>query len=148
MPRPSDAWTAWGWFLLRPEWIEQPVRLFKQPAQILAPVTYVDNLNAVTCGPIDYDVASPGHIEATMVWTELQPGYPHLRMVHKSGALLLQPVDEAKRIGRAALSNIVMDLLKVSASFKGKGAAAHLLGLAKEALRCLSSSNTSPAGTT
>ena len=83
-----------------------------------------------------------------MVWTQLRPGYPHTRMVHKSGALLLQSVDEAKRIGRAALSNIVMDLLKVSASFKGKGAAAHLLGLVKEALRCLSSSNTSPAGIT
>ena len=83
-----------------------------------------------------------------MVWTELRPRYPHTRMVHKPSALLLQPVDEAKRIGRAVLRNIVMDLPKVSASFKSKGAAAHLPGLAKEALRCLSSSNTSSAGTT
>ena len=126
--------TVWGLSRLRPEWIELPVRLLKQPVQFLAPVTYVDNLNAVTCGAINDDVASPGYIEAPMVLTELRPGYPHTRMVHKPDALLLQPVDEAKRIGRAALSNIVMELLKVRASFKGKGAAAHLPGLAKR--RC------------
>ncbi len=83
-----------------------------------------------------------------MVWAELRAGYPHTRMIHKPGALLFQPVNEAKRIGRAALGNIVMYLLKVSASFKSKDAAAHLPGFAKEALRFLSSSNTSSAGTT
>ena len=72
-------WTVWGLSRLRLEWIELPVRLLKQPAQFLAPVTYVDNLNAVTCGAINDDVASPGYIEAPMVLTELRPGYPHTR---------------------------------------------------------------------
>lgn len=83
-----------------------------------------------------------------MVWAELRAGYPHTRMIRKPGAMLLQPVNEAERIGRAALSNVVMDLLKVSESFKSKDAAAHLPGLVNEALRCLSSSNTLPAGMT
>ena len=114
----------------------------------MAPVTYVDNLNAVTCGPIDNDVSSPRYKEAAVVWTELRPRYPHSRMIRKPGAMLLQPVNEAKRIGRASLRNIVMYLPEVGPGFKSKGAAAHLPGLVKEALRCLSSSNTSPAGTT
>ena len=129
-------------------WTELPVGLFEQPTQVLAPVTYVDNFNAVTCGPIDNDVSSPRYKEAAVVWTELRAGYPQTRMIRKPGAMLLQPANEAKRIGRAALGNIVVDLQKVSASFKSKGAAAHLPGLANEALRRLSSSNTSPAGTT
>ncbi|MDE2717417.1 MAG: hypothetical protein OXI33_10415, partial [Chloroflexota bacterium] len=67
----------------------------------------MDNLNAITCGPIDNDVSSPGHKKAAMVWTELRAGYPHSRMVHKPGAMILQPVNEAKRIGRASLRNII-----------------------------------------
>ena len=83
-----------------------------------------------------------------MAWTELRSGYPHTRMIRKPGAMLLQPINEAKRISRAALGNIVMDLQKVGASFKSKDAAAHPPGLVNEAFRRLSSSNTSPAGTT
>ena len=89
---------------------ELPVGLFEQSTQVLAPVTHMDNLNAVACGPIDNEVASPRHNEAAMASAELRAGYPHPRMIHKPGAMLLQPVNEA--------------------------------------LRCLSSSNTSPAGTT
>ena len=122
--------------------------LLKQPAQILAPVTHVDNLNAAICGPIDNVVASPRYKEAAMVWTELRSGYPHTRMIRKPGAMLLQPINEAKRIGRTSLRNLIMDLPEVGVSFKGKDAAAHPPGLVNEAFRRLSSSNTSPAGTT
>lgn len=114
----------------------------------MAPVTHVYNLNAVASGTIDNDVSSPGHKKAAMVWTELRAGYPHSRMVRKPGAMILQPVNEAKRIGRASLRNIIMDLPEIGAGFKSKDAAAHLPGLVNEALRCLSSWNTSPADTT
>lgn len=64
-----------------------------------------------------------------MVWTELRAGYPHSRMVRKPSAMFLQPVNEAKRIGRASLRDIIMYLPEVGAGFKSKDAAAHLTRL-------------------
>ena len=114
----------------------------------MAPVTHVDYLNTVAGGTIDNDVSSTRYNEAAMVWTELRPGYPYTRMIRKPGAMLLQPVNEAERIGRAPLRNVIVDLPEVGAGLKSKGAATHLPDLVNEALRCLSSSNTSSAGTT
>ena len=123
-------------------------RLPEQPAQVLAPVTHVEDLNTFSHGPVDDNEARSGYHEAPVLRAKLRPSDPNSGVVPKVNALLFQPVDETKGAGRAVLSDVIVDALKVGKSFEGKDAAAHPTWLVVAALRRLNSSNTSPAGTT
>ena len=123
-------------------------RLPEQPAQVLAPVAHVDDLNTLARGPVNDDVARSGNDEAPVLRPELRPDYPNSGVVSKENAVLFQSVDETKGTRRTVLRDVIMDALKVGKSFERKDATAHPACLAAAALRCLNSSNTSPAGTT
>ena len=71
----------------------------------------MDDFDASVDGAVDNDVARVGYGKTAVLQAKFRAGTSHVRIICKTMTLLLKAVDKAERIGGAALSNIVVNLL-------------------------------------
>ena len=71
----------------------------------------MDDFDASVDRAVDNDVARTGYGKAVEFQTEFRAGTPHVRIICEAMTLLLKAIYKAERIGGAALSNIVVNLL-------------------------------------
>lgn len=74
-------------------------------------LAHMDDLNTSVNRAVDNDIARVGYGKAAVFRAKFRTGTPHVRMICKAMTLLLKAIDKAERIGGAALSDVVVNLL-------------------------------------